>query len=592
MRVRYLFFVRGRETGSSAFVAGHNDLEVLEMKVKIPKILRGRRYKFRVQASNIGGVSDWGYADGDLELPEVPKLGRYTRGKMKVKDIVMAKGAAGLAKAAGLDDIRWKLVEKYTMPNWAKKKKKRRFDEKWLQEHYDKKRAEQAFVDMILGREAHRLALKKKRQKEHTMKKKEERLISERNTKILRKRQDKQIQRAYQNQSERLDLFERTGWQRATDAQDKKDTAARDAAEQAERDELQRIKDDRRGRRDGRRRRAQDIDAMYEGSVLMAARLGMLERQAPMRNIKIDGTPPTPIVEIVDADQGPLSDGEDGVVRRIMLGDGDESEEGEEDDAAAVAERKRKDNEEAAARAASPELRLYWRPDDTGAYQFDEENLWNIAMYLTKFPTAQDASKRFPTLFSTGKMVMKGFALDKKGARWLGIAWEKGALVRIHELRLNYNQLRDPGAVGLARGLQHGRTTDLVELHLAGNAIGATGMASLAKAFKSKSGKDVACPKLELLDVSKNNLRNEGARELAHVLFFEGLPSLVKIDMRANSIRDTGLGAMIKSLCATLKDGSVVCQRDCFQTLNLRLNHPSVKLLRYWSKWWPGFLCI
>jgi len=121
------FGIPGRETGSSAFVPGHNDLEVLEMKVKIPKILRGHRYKFRVQASNIGGVSDWGYADGDLELPEVPKLGRYTRGKMHVKDWVMAKGASAVAKAAGFDDIRYKLIDKYTMPNWAKKKKKRRF---------------------------------------------------------------------------------------------------------------------------------------------------------------------------------------------------------------------------------------------------------------------------------------------------------------------------------------------------------------------------------------------------------------------------------------------------------------------------------
>ena len=167
-----------------------------------------------------------------------------------------------------------------------------------------------------------------------------------------------------------------------------------------------------------------------------------------------------------------------------------------------------------------------------------------------------------------------------------------GALVRIHDLRLNWNKLRDPGAIGLARGLRHGRTTDLVELHLAGNAIGASGMASLAEAFKAKSGRDVTCPKLELLDVSKNNLKNEGARELAHVLFFEGLPSLVKIDMRANGIRDTGLGAMIKSLCATLKNGQVVCQRDCFRLLNLRLNHPSVKLLKYWSKWYPPFLTI
>ena len=155
------FGIPGRETGSSAFVPGHNDLEVLEMKVKIPKILRGHRYEFRVQASNLGGVSDWGYADGKLELPMVPRLGPYTRGKMHVKDWVMAKGLSSVAKAAGLDDIRWKLIEKYTMPQWAKKKKKKRFDEKWLQEHYDRKRSEQAFVDMILGREAHREARQK-----------------------------------------------------------------------------------------------------------------------------------------------------------------------------------------------------------------------------------------------------------------------------------------------------------------------------------------------------------------------------------------------------------------------------------------------
>ena len=467
-------------------------------------------------------------------------------------------------------------------------------DEKWLQEHYDRKRAEQAFVDMILGRESHRLALKKKRQKEHTMKKKEERRISERNTKILRKRQDKMIQAEYKHQSERLDLFERTGWQRATDAQDSRDTAARLAREQAERDEAQRVKDDRRGRRAGRRRRAADIDAMYEGSVLMAARLGMLERQAPFRNIAIDDTPASrSIVAIVDENQGALSDDEDGVVRRRLLGDGDGSDSEEEgEDAAAEAERKARSNAEAAERAASPFLRLFWRPDDSGLYQFDEENLNNLCLYLTKYPTAQDSSKRFPTLFSTGKSIMTGFELGKKGGKWLGIAWEKGALVRIHDLRLNWNKLRDPGAIGLARGLRHGRTTDLVELHLAGNAIGASGMASLAEAFKAKSGRDVTCPKLELLDVSKNNLKNEGARELAHVLFFEGLPSLVKIDMRANGIRDTGLGAMIKSLCATLKNGQVVCQRDCFRLLNLRLNHPSVKLLKYWSKWYPPFLTI
>lgn len=80
----------------------YGDMEATMVSLQLDELDREARYRFRIQARNFGGLSEWEDGELDLRFPEIPEYSRWERGKMRLKE---------------------KVKPGYVMPWYAKKKK-------------------------------------------------------------------------------------------------------------------------------------------------------------------------------------------------------------------------------------------------------------------------------------------------------------------------------------------------------------------------------------------------------------------------------------------------------------------------------------
>jgi hypothetical protein len=141
------------------------------------------------------------------------------------------------------------------------------------------------------------------------------------------------------------------------------------------------------------------------------------------------------------------------------------------------------------------------------------------------------------------------FATDAEatGASVLSRAASHGAFAKLQMLDLGNDALGDNGVAELAaavstvivtvRGTAGTHTFhDLRSLFLVRNQITAVGARSLAEAI----GREGVLPQLAYLDLSGNQLGDEGAAALAQALIGGALPHLLTLDARENNLTDSG----------------------------------------------------
>ena len=58
------------------------------------------------------------------------------------------------------------------------------------------------------------------------------------------------------------------------------------------------------------------------------------------------------------------------------------------------------------------------------------------------------------------------------------------------------------------------------------------------------------CRALRIMDLKQNEIRDKGAKALAHALFGGGGPSLVELNLAQNRIGDLGAAALVKAVAS------------------------------------------
>ena len=124
--------------------------------------------------------------------------------------------------------------------------------------------------------------------------------------------------------------------------------------------------------------------------------------------------------------------------------------------------------------------------------------------------------------------------VEEQGMVGLAGALGKGACPRLQKLHLHCNGLNDAGVVHLALALDARGMPDLRDLDLTCVSMGPIGMAALAKGLRG-------CPQLRKLNVSQNQVLNEGVAGLVEALG-EGVGAqLVELDLAGVGVGHEGV---------------------------------------------------
>jgi len=110
----------------------------------------------------------------------------------------------------------------------------------------------------------------------------------------------------------------------------------------------------------------------------------------------------------------------------------------------------------------------------------------------------------------------------------------------LRSLNLYYNQMKDKGAMEVARLIAAAPLRSLEFLYLGANEISDPGAAEICGALRKH------CKQLRVVDLKQNHLKDDGARAIAKIL--KGIPSLTEAQLHHNVIAQPGEEAIRKAL--------------------------------------------
>ncbi|ETP40753.1 hypothetical protein F442_11965 [Phytophthora nicotianae P10297] len=134
---------------------------------------------------------------------------------------------------------------------------------------------------------------------------------------------------------------------------------------------------------------------------------------------------------------------------------------------------------------------------------------------------------------------LRGERIGDRGAKELARSLLTGACPRVRSIHLGWNLVKYPGIAALADCFTRGACAQLQELDLRCNNIDSKAFATLLTALEKG-----ALPELLDIELQGNILGDEGARALAHAFFKGTLRALRRIDVRQNRIRNNGILAL------------------------------------------------
>ncbi len=185
-------------------------------------------------------------------------------------------------------------------------------------------------------------------------------------------------------------------------------------------------------------------------------------------------------------------------------------------------------------------VRLFEGTDDRDG-EILEYNLHPLTEYCKRFSRAKDHSRKFPQFFAASTRTVVGHNLGEAGAAALGCALAVGAFPRLAKLAVAFNDIRFKGLDALAVGLSTGCCTSLAHLVLSGNNLGDQSMEALRAALAKGS---TATPGLRRIDLDSNEVGDDGAKALAHLVLADDGPRLDTLKLGSNKVGDAGAHAL------------------------------------------------
>lgn len=168
-------------------------------------------------------------------------------------------------------------------------------------------------------------------------------------------------------------------------------------------------------------------------------------------------------------------------------------------------------------------------------------NVWPMAQYTKRFPTAKDYNRQFSHLFNPIVQTVKGQTLQVAGGAALGKCLAGGGFPQMVKLDLCWNRLKFFGIRGLCEGLPKCKV--LTSLILSGNLLGDDSIDVLKSALLGNST-------LIYLDLENNDIADKGAASVARVIF-SGVPLQV-VKLKSNRITSAGAGSLAKAGIASV----------------------------------------
>ncbi len=185
-------------------------------------------------------------------------------------------------------------------------------------------------------------------------------------------------------------------------------------------------------------------------------------------------------------------------------------------------------------------VRLFEGTDDRDG-EILEYNLHPLTEYCKRFSRAKDHARKFPQFFAASTRTVVGHNLGESGAAALGCSLAVGAFPRLAKLAVAFNDIRFKGLDALGTGLATGCCTNLAHLVLSGNNLGDQSMEALREALAK--GKTVT-PALRRIDLESNEVGDDGAKALAHLVLADDGPCLETLKLGSNKVGDAGAQAL------------------------------------------------
>ena len=188
----------------------------------------------------------------------------------------------------------------------------------------------------------------------------------------------------------------------------------------------------------------------------------------------------------------------------------------------------------------------------------DEMKLSEFKCRMEKM--AKNLEEAVPTILD-----LCGMNIGDEGAKEVANLIKLDTLGRITEINLENNCIQDRGAIAIAEALKNNKT--VVKLNLKSNSIGDDGAAAIIMALNNNNGKGplglfvfdkfFSEPEIDNsqsiseINLSDNKIGDAGAKAIAKYLVRScraSRPSIIKIYMRNNPIKDDGFYYLIDAL--------------------------------------------